>query len=73
MNPRTSSWFTITMTGSDSVTFMNYHLITIVFLLAAGASYAAGFAGGMFALLAIGLVLEGIFWIRLIRGRRDTG
>jgi hypothetical protein len=52
---------------------MNYHLITIAFLLAAGASYAAGFAGGMFALLAVGLVLEGIFWIRLIRGRRDTG
>jgi uncharacterized membrane protein YciS (DUF1049 family) len=51
---------------------MNYHLITIAFLVAAGASYAGGLAGGMFALLAIGLVFEGIFWIRLIRERRDT-
>lgn len=45
---------------------MNYHLITVAFLLAAGACYAAGFAGGMLALLAVGLVLEGVFWIRLI-------
>ncbi len=51
---------------------MNYHLITIAFLLAAGACYAAGFAGGMLALLAAGLVLECIFWMRLIRRRRNT-
>ncbi len=52
---------------------MRYHLVTLAFLLAAGACYAAGFAGGMFALLAVGLVLECVFWIRLIRRRQDTG
>jgi Flp pilus assembly protein TadB len=60
------------MTSSDLDGRLNYHLITIAFLLAAAVCYAAGFALGMLVLGVIGLVLEGVFWIRLFRRRRNT-
>ena len=48
------------------------HIITVLSLIAAIASYIAGSAFGIVAFLISGLLLEGVFWARIFR-RRDKG
>jgi hypothetical protein len=45
---------------------MKYHLLTAFFLLAAIACYFAGLATSAAVLVVLGLVLEVVFWIRLL-------
>ena len=49
---------------------MKHHLVTALFLIAAVVRYAAGMNAGMVGFAAAGLVLESVFWFRLIRRRR---
>jgi hypothetical protein len=52
---------------------MKYHLFTVAVLLVALALYAAGMHAGGSLLFLVGAAFELWFWIRVIRGRRDTG
>jgi hypothetical protein len=49
---------------------MKYHLMTAAFLIAAIPCYMVGLNSGVIAFVAIGLVLEAVFWFRLIKRRR---
>lgn len=49
---------------------MKLHLLTAVFLIAAVLCYVAGSRPGMMAFAAGGLVLEAVFWFRLLKRRR---
>ncbi|WP_323846326.1 hypothetical protein [Microbulbifer magnicolonia] len=46
---------------------MKKHLITILCLLAALACYIFGVPAGGALFVVLGIVLEGIFWVRLLR------
>ena len=46
---------------------MRRHVVTGLFLLAALACYAVGFAAGVYMFLAVGVVFELVFWGRLFR------
>jgi hypothetical protein len=47
------------------------HLVTVAFLAAAVAAYAASARPGLcVAFLVVGMLCEGVFWWRLVRGRR---
>ncbi len=52
---------------------MKKHLITFLFLVAAIALYAVGFALPATAFLVLGLVAEGTFWVRLLRRSHGNG
>lgn len=43
------------------------HLITIVILVAAIAVAAAGYIAGFALLVVAGLLLEGVFWLRIFK------
>jgi hypothetical protein len=49
---------------------MKRHLVTVAFLMAALFCYAVGSNFGVIAFVAAGLVLEVVFWSRLIHRRR---
>lgn len=49
---------------------MNKHLITLLFLLAAVVFYIAGMSRAGAGLLVMGVLSEGIFWVRLFRHSR---
>lgn len=49
---------------------MKRHLITIGFLALAIACYAIGAAGPATALIIIGVLAEGTFWLRIFGGRK---
>jgi hypothetical protein len=49
---------------------MKHHLLTAAFLIAAVLCYAAGLRPGALAFAAGGLVLESVFWFRLLKRRR---
>lgn len=49
------------------------HLITLAFLLGAGASYFAGSASGAAVFVVLGVLLEIIFWARLLGGKKRGG
>ena len=49
------------------------HLITVGFLVAAIAAYAAALGNGVVgALFVVGMLCEGVFWWRLVRDRRRS-
>jgi hypothetical protein len=48
---------------------MKHHLVTFVCLMAAVLCYVAGSTSGMLVLVAAGLVLESVFWFRIVRHR----
>lgn len=43
------------------------HLITIAILVAAIAVASAGYIAGFALLVVVGLLLEGVFWLRIFR------
>lgn len=47
---------------------MKYHIFTFVFLVLAIGSYAIGTVVGLALFIALGVVSESIFWVRLFRG-----
>jgi hypothetical protein len=47
------------------------HVLTFLCLLGAVGLYIAGSATGAAALLVAGLLLEGVFWVRVFRKQRD--
>ena len=49
---------------------MKRHLITATFLMAALLCYAIGSNFGVIFFVAVGVVFEAIFWLRLIKRRR---
>jgi len=49
---------------------MKRHLFTAVLLSAAVICYSAGIQLGVLAFAAAGLVLESVFWFRLLKGQR---
>lgn len=49
---------------------MKYHLITVACLIGAVVCYAAGLKLGVLGFAAAGLVLECMFWFRLVKRRR---
>ena len=49
---------------------MKRHLVTAAFLMAALLCYAIGSNFGVIAFAVAGLVLEVVFWFRLIQRRR---
>jgi hypothetical protein len=49
---------------------MKYHLMTTAFLIAAFLCYVVGSNFGVIVFAAMGLVLESVFWFRLIKRRR---
>jgi hypothetical protein len=52
---------------------MKRHVITMLFLILAIASYALGAAGPGTAFLVIGAIAEGAFWFRIFgKGRREA-
>ncbi len=48
------------------------HLVTLLLFVAAIAAYIAGSMPGALALVAVGVVLESIAWLRIFRGRKRT-
>ena len=46
------------------------HLVTLLLFAGAIAAYLAGSAPGVAALVVVGLVLEGVAWHRLLRGKK---
>lgn len=48
------------------------HLITPACLIAALAAYMQGSATGIGIFVAIGMLMEGIFWLRLLRPAQKT-
>jgi hypothetical protein len=50
---------------------MRHHAVTVSFLVAAAALYIVGAALAATILVVLGMLAEGIFWMRLIRGRRS--
>jgi len=47
------------------------HLITVAFLVAAIAAYWASAGPGLIALFfLVGMMCEGIFWFRMLRGQK---
>ena len=51
---------------------MKRHLITVGFLILAIISYVAGFAPGARIFIALGIILECIFWFRLVGHNRNA-
>jgi hypothetical protein len=51
---------------------MTYHLLTVAMLLVALALYAVGMHEGGSLVFLMGAALELWFWVRVMRGRRDT-
>ena len=51
---------------------MKQHLITVSFLILAIVCYAFGAAGPGTLLLVLGILAEGVFWFRIVRGRRKS-
>lgn len=51
---------------------MRQHAVTVGFLIAAAALYIVGAAIAATILVVLGMLAEGIFWVRLIRGRRSN-
>ncbi len=51
---------------------MKRHLITVGFLILAIISYFAGFAPGFRIFIALGIILECIFWFRLVGHNRNA-
>ncbi len=49
---------------------MNYHVVTVLLLCLAVALYAIGLALPATAILVLGVLAEGAFWIRFLRGLR---
>ena len=49
---------------------MKRHVITFAFLVLAIALYSVGAAGPATGLLVLGVLAEGIFWLRVLRGSR---
>lgn len=47
---------------------MKYHLLTFLFLVFAVGSYAIGAAAGVALFIVLGVISEGVFWVRLFRG-----
>lgn len=47
------------------------HLITAGFLLAAIGLYMVGMALAATTIVVIGMLLEGVFWLRLFRARKE--
>jgi hypothetical protein len=47
---------------------MKYHMYTFIFLGLAVGSYAIGTFVGLALFIALGVVSESIFWVRLLRG-----
>ena len=47
------------------------HLVTLLLFVAAIAAYIAGSMPGAVALVAVGLVLEAIAWLRVFRGKKQ--
>lgn len=56
-----------TATADDSMR----HLVTAGFLVAAAVFYIVGSALSVAVLVGMGVLAEGVFWFRLIRGRRN--
>ena len=48
----------------------NRYLTLFLLLVAASISYAIGFAIGFWLLVAVGMVLELVFWFQLFMGKR---
>jgi hypothetical protein len=46
---------------------MKHHLVTAAFLIAAVLCYVVGSNPGVIIFAALGLVLESVFWFRLIK------
>jgi hypothetical protein len=46
---------------------MKYHIFTFLFLLLAVVSYALGAVVGVPLFIALGVITESIFWVRLFR------
>lgn len=52
---------------------MKHHLITLAFGVAAIVCYLLGLRSGFIVFAACGLILEGVIWMRVRRGRqRET-
>jgi hypothetical protein len=51
---------------------MRQHAVTVGFLIAAAALYIVGAAIAATILVVLGMLAEGVFWVRLIRGRRSN-
>ena len=49
---------------------MKRHVITLTFLALALVLYTLGAAGPATGLLVLGVLAEGVFWFRLVRGGR---
>ncbi|MCF6226046.1 MAG: hypothetical protein L3J22_07070 [Xanthomonadales bacterium] len=49
-----------------------HHWILLALLALAAGSYARGFLVGSVGLLALGLLLEGAFWVRLLRRKSKS-
>jgi hypothetical protein len=49
---------------------MKHHLITAALLIAAILCYVAGLNSGILVFVAAALVLESVFWFRLLKRRR---
>ncbi|MCZ6560894.1 MAG: hypothetical protein O6931_08415 [Gammaproteobacteria bacterium] len=52
---------------------MKKHLVTFLFLVAAIALYAVGFALAATAFVVLGMLAEGTFWVRLLRRSHGNG
>jgi len=48
------------------------HLVTLLCLVAAVASYIVGSTSGAVVFLALGVLLEGVFWFRIIGRKPGT-
>ena len=46
------------------------HLITLACLVAAFAAYSIGWGRGITVFVVIGIIFEGIFWVRLLRKKK---
>lgn len=47
------------------------HVITFSCLIAAAIAYLAGSASGAIIFFVVGVVLEGVFWLRLFRRKEN--
>lgn len=48
---------------------MKYRIVTVLLMAAALPLYVAGFGMGGSVALAAAILLEGVFWMRIVRGR----
>jgi hypothetical protein len=49
----------------------NRVLTLLLFLVAATACYALGFAGGFWLFIAAGAIFDSVFWYKLVRRMKD--